>query len=706
VSAELGDTRSFSTTVKACLTGVGLLLLAAVLRPGAAAQRTGPGQPELCGKSAAGAQIVPAPVHAPQAGSTSLNMELVGSLGGTSTAMTASGQWLYFTQGRRLGVADISRPTSPRLAGWSASGAHALADVELDGARAYVAQGAGGVKLFDIRDPAKPVEIATVSTPGHASGLEVASQHVFVADGNHGLTILERQDDTTFSVAGRLDTPRFARGLALRGDHVYVAEGDAFETGLRIIDASDVTSPREIAFLPTAGGAFAVDVLDQFLYLAAGAAGVRIFDLSAPTRPRQVAVADSGYPAYGLALADGVLVVAGGNGVLVFSVSRPHAPRLLGSQQAQRALAATISQGLAYAVDDTGLNAYGLVHAAPVAHLELASLGPLTDVVVADNDVAYLSSLSPGNQPVVDVSVPTAPQQIASSGAEASLGLGLEGGTLYAASRSAGLQIIDVAQPSSPRVLGSLFPSSGAGGFGAAGAVAPAFPYAYLATWSGTLRRIVVSTPRQPRDVGWLELTAPAVAVELRNDVAYVANHTAGLVLADVRPVNRHPRQVSRLGTQLACGVAVAGAYAYVADGPAGLRVVDIRRPEAPVMVSTLTLPGTAVDVAVTGARAYVANLESVRAIDIGDPAAPVEVGFYQAPGTFQAVTVHGGFVYAALVESELLVLRELALLATPTQLAATPTITQTDTPLPATPTPQPTRVPGVRRYIPLSYAP
>ena len=138
---------------------------------------------------------------------------------------------------------------------------------------------------------------------------------------------------------------------------------------------------------------------------------------------------------------------------------------------------------------------------------------------------------------VVDVSSPAAPQKISEAIHTRWLVYGLcyQSNRLYVAAREAGLEIWDVAIPSSPSMLGRLDTPGSAWGVAVAG------DYAYVADGLPGLRVIDVSNPQSPVERGNCD--------------------TPGW----------------------AYGVAVAGNYAHVADEYAGLRVIDVSNPQSPV---------------------------------------------------------------------------------------------------------------------------
>jgi hypothetical protein len=162
------------------------------------------------------------------------------------------------------------------------------------------------------------------------------------------------------------------------------------------------------------------------------------------------------------------------------------------------------------------------------------------------------------------------------------------------------LQVIDISDPTDPKRVGQVnIP-------GLAGGVAVAGNYAYVAgsyiiaeprssdAWG--LHVIDISEPSNPRIVG--ELFAATNDVAVAGDIAYVTYWHGGLQAIDVSdPAS--PTPVGGHGTPgSATSIALAGNYAYV-TGSSGLVVFDITNPSSLAVVGELTLPGSARGIAV-----------------------------------------------------------------------------------------------------------
>lgn len=213
----------------------------------------------------------------------------------------------------------------------------------------------------------------------------------------------------------------------------------------------------------------------------------------------------------------------------------------------------------------------------------------------------------------------------------------------YVADGGSGLQVIDVSNPASPLLLGSLDTTGTAMGMAAIG------QYALVADDSD-LQSVDMSNPAEPvlRNT-YSEGSFKAIAVQ--DQYAYIAaGPSVGLKILDISdPANPKKKDgyisADSTGGQ---GIAVAGQYAYLADGAAGLKIIDVSDPgKKPLpIVGTCNTPGSARDVAVDGKRVYVADgTAGLQVIDISDYAHPQLVGAFDTSYS-RGVETSDGYAY------------------------------------------------------------
>ena len=130
----------------------------------------------------------------------------------------------------------------------------------MSGDHAYVADGANGLVVVDVLDPAAPALVGGLDTPGTATDVAVQGDLVYVADGSSGLAILDVSDRSAPVLVGAVETPGNARGVDVEGGIAVVADDDG---GLQVIDVSRPAVPELLGSTSTrpGGTSHAADVI-------------------------------------------------------------------------------------------------------------------------------------------------------------------------------------------------------------------------------------------------------------------------------------------------------------------------------------------------------------------------------------------------------------------------------------------------------------
>ncbi len=292
--------------------------------------------------------------------------------------------------------------------------------------------------------------------------------------------------------------PLAAPGRAIRHDsarnYLVVAEDGALE----VFDLSNPKNPVSLGSLSLQGNIQEVEIQGNYAYVAAGATGgIQVVDISDPTAMQVVSVYDSVLDGKRIAVQDTFLVVAdGANGVLLFSVADPAAPRLMDQAvppypyNSDPSVAVDFVSGYLYVRGRTYLHVFALQSDSAV-YIYRLSLGMkdqrayrignyfLAPSIVAYYTVFILSVLNPETPDYVDRwNIRTVEGGYISELQD----IDLSGTRLYAVSLDEGLSVYDVADPLQPVLIGShsgLTSSTGV-------EVIP--PYAYVITATGELK--------------------------------------------------------------------------------------------------------------------------------------------------------------------------------------------------------------------------
>jgi hypothetical protein len=247
-------------------------------------------------------------------------------------------------------------------------------------------------------------------------------------------------------------------------------------------------------------------------------------------------------------------------------------------------------------------------------------------------DYAYVADGQAGLQ-VIDISDPTQPVIVGSRDTDKyAYGIFVQDSIAYiadGATGTGGFKIFDVRNPNSIVALGK-------------NTYISAYDVFVINRGDSTFLLIAAREKLQIEDIadplwpslkGRCETPGTAYGVHGDNNYAYIADEQMGLQIMDIGELT-DPEIIGSCDTPgKALDVFVSGDYAYVADGREGLQVIDISNPEEPEITGTCNTPGYANRVFVYGDRAYIADgSEGVQIIDISDPSAPSIVGECDTP--------------------------------------------------------------------------
>ena len=225
-----------------------------------------------------------------------------------TTDATSGRVYAYVADGEQGGlrILDLSQPKQPVETGFykTPGGARgvAVASVSLKTARstdqgelrlisasspdsqektfAYVADGASGLQVIDVSDPAYPVLAGALDTPVFAENVVLSGKYAYVADGqNGGLRVIDVHDPYKPVEVGAYDVQGYAGNLTVQDTRVYLADGDG---GLRVVDVSDPAHPFEVGSYNMPGYTSDVAVWEDSVYVANRASGLVVLRFIQP----------------------------------------------------------------------------------------------------------------------------------------------------------------------------------------------------------------------------------------------------------------------------------------------------------------------------------------------------------------------------------------------------------------------------------------
>jgi len=392
---------------------------------------------------------------------------LVGGIDTPSVAalgLTVVGFHAYVADGSSgLEVIDVSDPSQPVIVGNAYTPDAAWAAAVM-GSYAYVASGYRGVHVVDISDPASPVIVGRVYTPDHAVGVVVEGIHAYVADEHSGIQIFDVSTPFSSPLVSHFQIDGSASNIALQSSHAYVA---AFPWGLRVVDFADPTQPKVVGSVPSPPRLRAVDVaVTGSLACVATTPSredetgiIQVVDISNPGMPQVVGeVGTYGY-AFEVETDGHFAYVADGWGLVVIDLSDADFPIV--ESQGIGARCVTVAGQRLYVigpyVGHSPFFIYDISSPPSFVYLGTVDVPGLAHSVAIDGSYAYVACDNAGLA-IVDVSEPSAPRvvrQIATR--DRAGGVAVSGGTAYVADGWSGLQVIDVVNPSSAAVVGEYY---------------------------------------------------------------------------------------------------------------------------------------------------------------------------------------------------------------------------------------------------------
>jgi len=164
------------------------------------------------------------------------------------------------------------------------------------------------------------------------------------------------------------------------------------------------------------------------------------------------------------------------------------------------------------------------------------------------------------------------------------------------------------------------------------------------------LQVLDVADPDSPILLGQISLPGIVEDVFVIDDLAYIADDDGGLIIADIS----NPLQIERLGqltfSDDAFGIFVDGDYAYIAGLNAGFIIVDISDPYSPVQLSSFPVEWAALNVDVEDNIACVAcGYGGLYILDVSNPENPYQLGLVDEQDRWAYdVKMDGDYAYMA----------------------------------------------------------
>lgn len=562
--------------------------------------------------------------------------ELEAHLGGQANDIVVHNGLAYIANGLGgLLILDVSDPKAITPVGSLHTGTRVLAVGLVDGHAYLGSYLSDGLIVVDVEDPSKPWATGTVDFEGDGEDMALDGSTMYVAAGDAGLLVFDVSNPGSPVEIGALPNSNgmtwavdveFVDGLLYLGQDFYYPQDN---NGLKVVDVSDPTAPSVVGEFELQSGAIAMGIAGGVAYVNDDFLGFSLVDVSEPTKPTLIKTDHDFDNVNGIAIDGDVAYFWVYGDLLVLDVSEPASPKQIGAIDGLGSvLDAWIEGGVAY----LGLGDFGtrtLDVSDPTMPAALGEYAPPAgpDAIKVEGGFAYIAD-DWGGFKVVSLANPALPavvSQIDTNGVARDVHVA--GPLAYVAS-STGLQVIDVADPFAPVLIGSA--STQLGAF----EVTVGDGAAYAALYDGspptyTIAVFDVSMPTAPQLIATKSLLGFARDLALDDGILYVAEDSKGLQTIDVTdPAN--PISLGNLHNTMAMNLQVRDGLAFITNGDAndkGFQIIDVSSPAQPTLVSTTVIPGSVGSLRVVGNRAFVSSNVGLRVFDVSDPAAPVEVG-------------------------------------------------------------------------------
>lgn len=453
---------------------------------------------------------------------------------------------------------DVSDPATPVPDGRLALPGYAYG-VSVSGGAAYVAGGWGGIQVVDTSNPADPKLVGSSNTTGWAMGLSLDGGTAFVAEGESGLQIYLLRGQGLTHVGGFHTSGSTVVGLSMESGLAFLADANQ---GVLVVDVSNPSHPRELGSYSTLSAAESVAIAGPYVYVGSTNDFLRVVDISDPTLPKELGgFATIGYPG-AITASSGFAYVPTPNleALFAFNMSDSSNPDPLnpvpltfytpggefGGLTAGAPRGALLQGSTLYIADEKGFIIFDVSNpAAPcmlghVAASTTLSNGAVTNSFVNVAVAGGLAFLSADNSPttvIVDVTNPRAPQVVGSYDfvGGRSNGVGFYNGVLYVLGDN-NLYAINATDPSQTFEISALpLPNPTNDVFSAVQLVSSSGGKLLVLDGS-TLEAIDVSDPSMMTISGSLDLPYPPSWVCANASNIFVADNQGGVFVIRMAP--------------------------------------------------------------------------------------------------------------------------------------------------------------------------
>ena len=469
---------------------------------------------------------------------------------------------LYTSSRDSFRVFSVANPASPRSLGACADSGYVM---HVSGNYAYLGH-QSGLFILDVRNPAEPHRVSTLGYD--VLSISVRDTLLYFGTTEFALRVYNVADPATPFPIGSLS--------GVEAHDLYLpptCDTVLYTPKLHVINIADPSHPRQIGFANCPGwdyGVRAVPALNCAL-VADYFDGLVAVDISSPTAPFVDTSAFGAGSSEDIWIDNGKAYVAQYYcGMRILEVTDPLAPRLLGAYDTAgqtpptRAIVARDSFAYFGWTWPPYLHSFGVTNPSkPVMYGGADITNPPEDIMLRDS-LLYVAEIA--RFQIVNIARPREPVLVGSCGSQDGVYFGLTVQDTLAYLISGSLQVIDVADPTSPTIIGT----TAVGGHG----IAVRDTFVYVPYGYDTLRVYSAANPRSLRLLGFAPLRTHTWDVALAESTAVVATFNGLEAFSLEDPV--HPQWRAAISTPYGPRrVVYAAPYFYTAMWEAGVAIYE-----------------------------------------------------------------------------------------------------------------------------------
>ncbi|MCI0514416.1 hypothetical protein L0128_14460 [candidate division KSB1 bacterium] len=596
--------------------------------------------------------------------------------------------YAYLSGSAALQIIDIQNPEKPRKVGVIAESGLPQRML-FSGQYAYLAADYKGLLVFDLTQPAVPVQVASLETE-NARDLAFADSMVCIADGNAGLRLLKLQNPSEIRPVHKLATTGLCKKVLTLDDYLYaqVWTGDRFQ--YQIFDLKYPFQPEILGMCEELGenlqivGKHLYYTLPHVLKVASGP------DLLHPQMLDSIRLR---HPVNDFFIQDGFVFVypttpiTDSPGIEIIDCREPQqlrkigflptteSKRVVGKKNHWLFLQNPKQQVEVWDLDESGhphfvstltpdsLRAFYLVRGFGYTITTQEQLR-----IFDFNDSIHVRYTSPQRNPfdqspplvigdyayyhttlgimAVDITNPAHPLTTGFLGSYGTnFPMAANARFLFLAKNERGIEIVDRANPGQPVEWGNYRTTASPKG------IAADARYLYVASDMGGFQILDLHPKSTPPLLGQFFTQGTADQVVVNGRYAFLADASYGLRMLDVNN-SAQPRQVGCYcpGTNgTAGGLTCQDTLLFLTGGIYGFQILEVREPAQIIPRGRLGASWNVGDAAVYQHYALLPEgNRGLRIIDIQNLDQPVEVAVFDSPGIASDVVIAGNYAYLA----------------------------------------------------------